>query len=119
MSASLAGSASAVTSEMVDFLTKQVEEIESMEGILGDWALPGGHPAAAAYDVARTVCRRAERIVVRLKDGGESLDPLVIPYVNRLSDLLWLFGRLLEKESGVDGRLRDDEHRGPSWSRAW
>jgi cob(I)alamin adenosyltransferase len=39
--------------------------------------------------------------------------------MNRLSDLLWLFGRYIEKESGVDARLRDGEKGGPSWSRAW
>ena len=108
-----------VTIEMVDALTGQVHEIEAIEGILGDWAIPGEHTVSAAYDVARTACRRAERAIVRLRDGGESVDPLVHAYVNRLSDLLWLFGRLVEKESGVDARLRDDEHQGPSWSRAW
>ncbi|MGH9320870.1 MAG: cob(I)yrinic acid a,c-diamide adenosyltransferase [Vicinamibacteria bacterium] len=119
LSASLAGSSSELGQEMVDSLTQHVGEIESIEGILGDWVLPGENTAAAAFDVARTVCRRAERIIVRLKDQGEAVDPQVVAYVNRLSDLLWLFGRLIEKESGVDARLRDDEHRGPSWSRAW
>ena len=54
---------------------------------------------------------------MRLRDTGESVDALAIAYINRLSDLLWLFGRLVEKEAGVDGRLRDGG--GPSWSRAW
>lgn len=106
-----------VTQEMVDSLTKQVVEIESRDGILGDWALPGEHTAAAAYDVARTICRRAERAIVRLADSGEEVDALVVAYVNRLSDLLWLYGRLVEKEAGVDGKLRDGE--GKSWSKAW
>jgi cob(I)alamin adenosyltransferase len=108
-----------VTLEMVNALSKQVAEIEAIEGILGDWAIPGENRVSAAYDVARTACRRAERAIVRLRDSGENVDPPVLAYVNRLSDLLWLFGRLLEKESGVDARLRDDEHRGPNWSRAW
>ena len=109
-----------VTAEMVEALTAQVERIESMEGILGDWSLPGEHSAAAAYDVARTVCRRAERCVVRLAESGEDIGPPeVVAYLNRLSDLLWLFGRLLELRAGVDARLRDDEHSGPKWSRAW
>ncbi len=108
-----------VTAEMVEALTRQVEEIEAMEGILGDWALPGEDSVSAAYDVARTVCRRAERSIVRLQDAGEAVDPLVLAYVNRLSDLLWLFGRFVEKESGVDARLRDGEKGGPNWSRAW
>ena len=112
-----------VTPEMVEALTEHVGRIEQMEGILSDWSLPGDHSAAAAYDVARTVCRRAERSVVRLSEGAaeasEAPPVEVVSYLNRLSDLLWLFGRLLELRAGVTTRLRDDEHEGPSWSRAW
>ena len=108
-----------VTEAMVEALTAHVNRIESMEGILSDWSLPGEHAAAAAYDVARTVCRRAERSVVRLTEAGEEVTPQTIAYLNRLSDLLWLMGRLLELRAGVDARLRDDEHKGPKWSRAW
>jgi cob(I)alamin adenosyltransferase len=108
-----------VTPEMVESLTAHVNRIEATEGILSDWSLPGEHAAAAAFDVARTVCRRAERCVVRLSESGVELNPHVVPYLNRLSDLLWLFGRLLELRAGVSTRLRDDEHKGPRWSRAW
>ena len=108
-----------VTPEMVEALTAHVTRVEATEGILSDWSLPGDHAAAAAYDVARTVCRRAERAVVRLGETGAELNPHVIAYLNRLSDLLWLMGRLLELRAGLDTRLRDDEHTGPRWSRAW
>jgi cob(I)alamin adenosyltransferase len=108
-----------VTEAMVDRLTAEVTRIEELEGILSDWSLPGEHAAAAAYDVARTVCRRAERAVVRLTEAGEEVAPHAVAYLNRLSDLLWLMGRLLELRAGVDARLRDDEHKGPRWSRAW
>lgn len=108
-----------VTEAMIESLTAHVHRIETMEGILSDWSLPGEHAAAAAYDVARTVCRRAERCVVRLAESGAEVPPQVIAYLNRLSDLLWLFGRLLELRAGIDARLRDDEHKGPKWSRAW
>jgi cob(I)alamin adenosyltransferase len=108
-----------VTKEMVEALTAHVHRIEKTEGILSDWSLPGEHAAAAAYDLARTVCRRAERSVVRLVESGEGAGEHVIPYLNRLSDLLWLIGRLLELRAGVNARLRDDEHKGPRWSRAW
>ena len=119
LSASITGASGGLTQERVDSLTTQVSEIEAMEGILGDWALPGENTGSAAYDVARTVCRRAERVIVRLLNEGEKVDPLVLAYVNRLSDLLWLFGRYVEKEAGVDARLRDGEKGGPRWSRAW
>jgi cob(I)alamin adenosyltransferase len=108
-----------VTPAMVEALTAHVHRLEQTEGILSDWSLPGEHAAAAAYDLARTVCRRAERCVVRLAESGEGVNQYVIPYLNRLSDLLWLLGRLLELRAGVDARLREDDHRGPRWSRAW
>lgn len=108
-----------VTQEMVEALTSHVDRIEGMEGILSDWSLPGEHAAAAAYDVARTICRRAERAVVRLAETGAGVNPHVVPYLNRLSDLLWLMGRLLELRAGVDARLREEGDAGPRWSRAW
>jgi cob(I)alamin adenosyltransferase len=105
---------------MIDALTDQVHALEAIEGMLSDWSIPGEHTAAAAYDVARTVCRRAERCIVRLIDSGESVDAHVVPYVNRLSDLLWLFGRKLELDAGVSGSLRQANSKGGSrWSRAW
>jgi cob(I)alamin adenosyltransferase len=108
-----------VTPEMVEMLTVHVNRIEATEGILSDWSLPGEHAAAAAYDLARTICRRAERAIVRLSETGVEINPHVVPYLNRLSDLLWLFGRLLELRAGINTRLRDEGHEGPRWSRAW
>ncbi|HVF56810.1 MAG TPA: cob(I)yrinic acid a,c-diamide adenosyltransferase [Pyrinomonadaceae bacterium] len=108
-----------VTPQMVEALSAHVRSIESTEGLLSDWSLPGEHAAAASYDVARTVCRRAERAVVRLAEQGGAVGEHVVPYLNRLSDLLWLLGRLLELRAGINARLRDDEHEGPRWSRAW
>ena len=108
-----------VTGAMIERLTAHVHRVEGTEGILSDWSLPGDHAAAAAYDVARTVCRRAERAVVRLAESNEEVPAEVTAYLNRLSDLLWLFGRLLELRAGVNSRLREGEHEGPKWSRAW
>jgi cob(I)alamin adenosyltransferase len=108
-----------IAQEDVDRLTDLVHSIESREGILSDWSVPGAQTESAAYEVARTVCRRAERCIVRLIEGGSVVEEHVLPYVNRLSDLIWLFGRLLELEGGVDSRLRDESKSGPRWSRAW
>lgn len=108
-----------VTPEMIERLTAEVHRIEKIEGILSDWSLPGDVASAAAFDVARTICRRAERLVVRLQENGETVDAQVVTYLNRLSDLLWLVGRFLELKAGVDSRLRADEHGGNKWSRAW
>ena len=109
-----------VPEEMVDRLTAQVHEIEAIEGLLADWSVSGEHTAAAAYDMARTICRRAERCLVRLMEAGEVVEPNILKYLNRLSDLLWLYGRKLELEAGVSGSLREATGReGPRWSRAW
>lgn len=108
-----------IADSMVEQLTVEVHRIEAIEGILADWSLPGADPASAAYDVARTVCRRAERFAVRLNAEGLSIQPNVVRYLNRLSDLLWLFGRQVEVEQGIDSRLRQDGNSGPRWSRAW
>jgi len=73
--------------------------------------------------MARTVCRRAERIAVRLAETSEGEEVQVpadvIAFLNRLSDLIWLFGRLIEVRAGVDARLRDETKPGPDFSRAW
>jgi cob(I)alamin adenosyltransferase len=109
-----------VAQEMVDALTDQVHQIESIEGLLSDWSISGEHTAAAAYDVSRTVCRRAERNVVRLMEAGEVIEPLVLAYLNRLSDLIWLFGRKLEFDAGLNSSLRSATDKpGARWSRAW
>jgi cob(I)alamin adenosyltransferase len=104
---------------MVDALTAHVHRIEAIPGVLNDWSLPGEDPASAAYEVARAICRRAERLVVGLMEGGMPLQPNILRYLNRLSDLLWLMGRQLENEAGKDARLRDQGRPGPRWSRAW
>src|SRR5262245_35697714 len=108
-----------IADEIVDRLTEDVHRIESIKGLLEDWSLPGEEAASAAFDIARTVCRRAERLAVRLTEEGTVLDPTVLRYLNRLSDLLWLFGRQIEAEQGVDSQLRDGSSKGQRWSRAW
>lgn len=108
-----------ISAEDVAMLTELVHKIEAIEGILSDWSLPGAHTESAAYEMARAVCRRAERNAVRFVENGGAVKPEVIAYLNRLSDVLWLFGRLIEFKAGVDARLRDETKTGPKWSRAW
>lgn len=110
---------SKITQITVDELTTLVHRIEKIDGILLDWAIAGEHPASAALDVARTVCRRAERQAVRLQEAGEAVNPHLLAYLNRLSDVLWLFGRWVEVLVGADARLRDETHKTTSWSKAW
>jgi cob(I)alamin adenosyltransferase len=108
-----------ISTEDVDKLTDLVHKIEATEGILADWSLPGAHTESAAYEVARTVCRRAERNAVRFIENGGVVQAEVLAYLNRLSDVIWLFGRLIELNAGINTRLRDEDKAGPKWSRAW
>jgi cob(I)alamin adenosyltransferase len=60
------------------------------------WATPGANPYAAALDVSRATARRAERRLISLAAHGRPLRPLLLQYVNRVSDLLWLMAREAE-----------------------
>ncbi len=69
---------------------------EAARDIPQGWATPGKSPDAAALDFARTVCRRAERRVCALVEGGQTGCQHMLIYLNRLSDLLWLLAREAE-----------------------
>jgi len=89
---------SSVTPEMTARLEKLVDERELQTPESRDWATPGASLPAAALDVARTVCRRAERCVCALQEAGQLPNGGILIYLNRLSDLLWLFARHLENK---------------------
>ena len=78
------------------------EELDTLENFI----LPGGSEGAAAMHVARTVCRRAERLVVTLSKD-ETVRPLSLAYLNRLSDALFVIARHENKQKGVDETLWD------------
>ena len=77
-------------------LDAAVAAIEARQPKFDGWATPGANPRAAALDLARTVARRAERRLVGLRRHGRRLRPLLLRYLNRLSDLLWLLAREAE-----------------------
>jgi cob(I)alamin adenosyltransferase len=109
-----------IAADAVERLTTEVHRLEAIEGMLSDWSVSGDHSAAAAFNIARTVCRRAERGVVRLADAGDAVQPAILAYLNRLSDLLWLFARKLEHDAGINSSLREQTGKeGNRWSRAW
>ena len=86
-----------LTPEMLHHLDELVARIEGEKITFEGWATPGASVASAALDVARTVCRRAERLVARLAVVNQ-IDLLEIKYLNRLSDLLWLLARYTETQ---------------------
>ena len=87
---------SLVTPDLTVKLDRLVAEIESRKITYQGWATPGATVHSATLDVARTVCRRAERRVCQLHETSELQNPEIIIYLNRLADLLWLFARWVE-----------------------
>jgi cob(I)alamin adenosyltransferase len=87
---------SPVTPAMTAKLEVLVREVESQNISFKGWATPGANPSSATLDVARAVCRRAERSVSVLEDTGETANPEILIFLNRLSDLLWLLARWTE-----------------------
>ena len=89
----------AVTPEDIARLEGWIDRIESELPPLRRFILAGGSPAGATLHVARTVCRRAERSIVAL--GSDALEPELLVYVNRLSDLLFVMARAANRRSGA------------------
>ena len=81
-----------------------IDELNAVVGPLENFLLPGGSPGAAALHVARTVCRRAERRALSLA-GAEPIGSTVLPYLNRLSDALFVMARYENHERGINEPL--------------
>jgi cob(I)alamin adenosyltransferase len=85
--------------EAIESLEEHIDGFEQQLEPLRRFVLPGGTPAAAAFHVARTVCRRAERCAVAL-DRADPLEGTALRYLNRLSDLLFVLARLENRRAG-------------------
>lgn len=90
-----------VGDDYVSELDAALETFNAPLPALREFILPGGCPAAASAHVARTVCRRAERALIALSAEEEVSKP-VRQYVNRLSDLLFVLARVINRAAGVD-----------------
>ncbi|WP_332631603.1 cob(I)yrinic acid a,c-diamide adenosyltransferase [Halalkalibacter flavus] len=86
--------------EMIDFLEKRIDVYVEEAPELERFILPGGADAAATLHVCRTVTRRAERYVTRLQRGSE-VNPIVLKYLNRLSDYFFAIARVVNARLGV------------------
>ncbi len=93
-----------VSAEEVEELERQIDRYSEEGPPFEGFVLPGGHPAAAALQVARAVCRRAERRTVTLS-RAEKVNPEILRYLNRLSDLLFAMARWLNQQQGVSEPL--------------
>lgn len=84
---------SLATPAMTAVLDGWIGEIEAAKVSTKGWAMPGTNAGSAALDLARTVCRRAERRACAVQEAGQLNNPEITVYLNRLSDLLWLLAR--------------------------
>ena len=92
-----------VTQAQVDWLEGEIDRLNDELAPLKSFVLPGGSPAAAYLHLARTICRRAERLIAELKDRpDESVGDEVLKYVNRLSDFLFVAGRYANGKGARD-----------------
>ena len=90
------------TATMVDRIGAAITEMEKDKSLYPkDWVIPGATPGSSALDLARTVCRRAERKATALGHTGASPNPEIVRYLNRLSDFCWLLARYAERSSPV------------------
>jgi len=85
----------------IAFLEKEIDAMDSELPPMKFFVLPGGHVSVSFCHVARTVCRRAERFVIRLNEH-EPVDALVIQYLNRLSDYLFVLARKMAHELNAE-----------------
>ncbi len=102
----MASGGSAERKKILSEATKELEcQIDRMtqESPLGEhFILPGGSPPAAALNVVRAVCRRAERSIVALRDAGMDVAAEVLEFINRLGDFLFVLAHVINNETGHD-----------------
>jgi cob(I)alamin adenosyltransferase len=90
-----------IDDERVAELERAIDDGERELEPLRSFILPGGTPKSAALHVARTVCRRAERRVIALEHHEIEIPPIVVKYLNRLSDLLFVLARVANRRAGA------------------
>ncbi|MFZ5693184.1 MAG: cob(I)yrinic acid a,c-diamide adenosyltransferase [Pseudomonadota bacterium] len=101
-----------VTDKQVQWIEQQIDILNASLPPLRSFILPGGSPAAAYLHLARTMCRRAERLMVELRDQpGEEVTAEAIQYVNRLSDFLFVAGRHANDRGKGDVLWQPGQHR--------
>lgn len=86
----------------ISLLEKNIDEMSASLPVMKSFILPGGHPTVAHLHIARCICRRAERICVQMQSEDIFVDGLVIKYLNRLSDYLFMLARFAAQILSVE-----------------
>jgi cob(I)alamin adenosyltransferase len=106
------GARLSVTDKQVAWLEAEIDRLNAELAPLRSFVLPGGSAAAAYLHLARTVCRRAERLIAELKEKPrENVTPEVLKYVNRLSDYLFVASRYANGKGAADVLWKPGENR--------
>ena len=100
-----------ITSSDIQGLETWIDELNEDLPPLAEFILPGGGPVGAFLHQARTVCRRAERVLVRLDASEEATKATTVPYLNRLSDFFFVLGRWAAKALDEDEYLWDRDRK--------
>lgn len=90
-----------ITEKDIQLLEKEIDKMDKSLPQLSYFVLPGGHTTVSFCHIARTVCRRCERLAIRVNEEAGSCD-WVVKYLNRLSDFFFVFGRKLNKDLNVE-----------------
>lgn len=85
----------------IELLEKEIDRMNEELPVMRNFILPGGSPAVSFTHLARCVCRRAERNCIRLNDRENNVSPLIIKYLNRLSDYFFMLARYTGFKTGV------------------
>ena len=88
--------------EDIKFLEKEIDKMNESLPLMKSFILPGGHVAVSTAHICRCVCRRAERICVAMQENKLFVEPLVIKYLNRLSDYLFVLARFIAHQLHVE-----------------
>lgn len=98
-----------VTAGMVENLEQTIDSLEEEVEMPKVFILPGGSPASAAIDLARCIIRTAERRVVALNEAGRLTNSLIIAYLNRLGDLLFVLARYQDRDLPIERATGGDK----------
>lgn len=84
----------------IEWMEQRIDQMNEVLPEMRSFILPGGHQAASACHVARCVCRRAERLCVQMREQQEDVSDIVLQYLNRLSDFLFVLARYITHKGG-------------------
>ena len=86
----------------VELLEKEIDKMNEVLPVMKSFILPGGHATVSTLHIGRTVCRRAERCCVKMQKKEIEVEPLIIKYLNRLSDYLFVLARFAALQLGTE-----------------